>query len=174
MMPCRPFSSLFFALLPPPAAADHIARSWLWLAPARRRLAAERLHITLTLLGHWPQLPDGLVDALVRVASSISVAPFPVVFDRLCGNGDNALLRPSEPLPALEALQRRLGERLARAGIHGGRGARFSPHVTLAYRTGYALNEWTDPISWTVRDFVLIESLVPLTQYVEHGRWPLR
>lgn len=97
-----------------------------------------------------------------------------MVFDQLCGNGRHVVLRPSEAVPALDALQRRLADALARAGVGGWRGARFRPHVTLAYRAGAALNEWTEPVSWTVRDFVLIESLIPLTRHELRGRRPLR
>ena len=174
MMPCQPFSCLFFALRPPPAAAEHIGRSWPWLAPARHRVAADRLHVTLNLIGNWPSLPPGLVDALVSVGDSIGAPPFRIVFDQLCGNGEVALLRPSEAVPALDALRRRLADALARAGLGIRHGARFSPHVTLAHRAGRGLNEWAEPVSWTVRDFVLIESLVPLTRHVLRGRWRLR
>lgn len=173
-MPCQPFHRLFFALRPPPAAADHIAQSWPWLAPAGRRVAVDRLHVTLNLLGDWPQLPPGLVEALAPVGDSIAAAPVRIVFDQLCGNGHSVVLRPSEALPAVEALQRRLADALARAGVGAWRGARFRPHVTLAYGAGNGLNEWTDPVSWTVREFVLIESLVPLTRHVLRGCWPLR
>ena len=65
----------------------------------------------------------------------------------------------SEPVPALDALRHRLAEALARAGLGAWRCARFSPHVTLAYRAGRPRNEWAEPVSWTVRDFVLIESI---------------
>ena len=174
MMPCHPRHRLFFALRPPPAAADHIARSWPWLAPAGRRVAVERLHLTLNLLGDWPRLPPGLIEALASVGDSIGIAPFRVVFDQLCGNGGHVVLRPSEAVPALDALQRRLADALVPAGVGRWRGARFRPHVTLAYRDGAGLSEWTEPVSWTVRDFVLIESLIPLTRHVLRGRWPLR
>ncbi|HKR24629.1 MAG TPA: 2'-5' RNA ligase family protein [Allosphingosinicella sp.] len=174
MMPCQPFSRLFFALRPPPAAAEHIGRSWPWLAPAGRRVAAGRLHVTLNLVGDWPLLPPDLVEALAPVGDAVRAAPFRVVFDRLCGNGEVALIRPSEAVPALDALQRRLAAALARAGLGRRRGARFSPHVTLAYRAGRSLDEWTEPVSWEVRDFVLIESRIPLARHVLRGRWRLR
>ena len=173
MMPCQPFSRLFFALRPPAAAAEHIGQSWPWLVPAGRRVAPDRLHVTLNLVGNWPLLPPGLVAVLESVGATVRAPPFRIVFDRLCGNGEVAVLRPSEPVPALDTLQRRLAEALAQAGF-GLRRARFSPHVTLAHRAGKALNEWTEPVSWTVRDFVLIESRIPLTRHVLRGRWPLR
>jgi 2'-5' RNA ligase len=31
-----------------------------------------------------------------------------------------------------------------------------------------------EPITWTVRDFVLIHSWLGKTLYVEKGRWPLK
>lgn len=55
-----------------------------------------------------------------------------------------------------------------------GQGARngFAPHVTMAY--GERVPEFpVDPITWTVDEFVLIDSWVGQSKHVALGRWPL-
>ena len=49
----------------------------------------------------------------------------------------------------------------------------FNPHMTLLYGTGPAAPLPLPPITWPVRDFVLIHSLAGLTHYEVVGRFPL-
>lgn len=46
-----------------------------------------------------------------------------------------------------------------------------APHLMISYRGGVPADRPIDPISWTVEEFLLIESL---HEHVTHGRWPLR
>jgi 2'-5' RNA ligase len=50
----------------------------------------------------------------------------------------------------------------------------FKPHVTLLRDPLRAKPLRVNPIVWTVRDFVLIHSLLGQTKHVHLGRWPLR
>jgi 2'-5' RNA ligase len=49
----------------------------------------------------------------------------------------------------------------------------FSPHVTLVYRDGEPVTRLVEGFAWSAREFVLIESLVGLTQHHLLGRWTL-
>jgi len=88
-------------------------------------------------------------------------------------NRSNTCLKPGEPMPVLKAFQQRLQLAVAEVGVYPNRGFRFDPHVTLAYgqEDGFRHQVW--PISWRAEEFVLIHSLVGLTEHVELGRWPL-
>jgi RNA 2',3'-cyclic 3'-phosphodiesterase len=50
----------------------------------------------------------------------------------------------------------------------------ITPHVTLTYHGCRLEEQPIDPICWTIRDFVLVLSLIRRTKYVELGRWQLR
>jgi len=63
------------------------------------------------------------------------------------------------------------GGALAKAGV----GARQStPHLTLLYDARRVDEQPIDPIRWTVREFVLVHSLLGQTRYIPLGKWPLR
>jgi 2'-5' RNA ligase len=53
------------------------------------------------------------------------------------------------------------------------RGARFSPHLTLVYRNRANFTIAMEAASWTVTEFLLIESLVGWTEHKVRGRWAL-
>ena len=61
---------------------------------------------------------------------------------------------------------------IARAGIPTRR-ATFSPHLTLVYRSRPNFTVAMDAASWTVAEFLLIESLVGWTDHKVLGRWAL-
>jgi len=60
---------------------------------------------------------------------------------------------------------RLLGERVASS---------FTPHVTLLYDGRVVTERLVEPIRWTVREFVLVRSLLGKTRHIVIGRWPLR
>lgn len=50
----------------------------------------------------------------------------------------------------------------------------FSPHVTLAYRTGPTASQHrVAPFCWDVNEFVLIRSLIGRTRHLLVKTWPL-
>jgi 2'-5' RNA ligase len=50
----------------------------------------------------------------------------------------------------------------------------FTPHLTLSYDNCRIKERFVQPISWTVREFKLVLSLVGETKYDFLGRWQLR
>jgi 2'-5' RNA ligase len=82
----------------------------------------------------------------------------------------------------LHGLQSDLAARLREAGFTLEARA-FSPHVTLLRKAECAgmdketekENPATEPVAWTVRDFVLVRSSISAngSRYEQIGRWPL-
>jgi len=172
MMPCQPLHRLFFALRPPAAAAAYIRHCCAWLGPGKW-VRTDHLHVTLNILDDWPFLPLDLLAAMIAVGDRVAAKPFRVVFDQLNGRARSIVLRPSERIAGLHEFQKRLATALASAGIATRLGAQFSPHLTLVYRGRPNFTAAVDAASWTVTEFLLIESLVGWTEHRVRGRWPL-
>lgn len=164
---------LFFAVRPPPDLAEYIAGAGANLLIEGRRVASERLHITIGIFDDEPAYPQEMADLAEQAAASIDARPFRVVFDRIVGSSRSALLVPSEPLRSIRAFQKRLADALTRLGLVLRQGWRFNPHITLAYGDYDGMDEAIDPISWTVDEFMLIHSLLGQTRHVTVGRWAL-
>ncbi|WP_420997996.1 2'-5' RNA ligase family protein [Cupriavidus sp. 30B13] len=108
---------------------------------------------------------------------AIGVPPFGVTFDRISSfNGRPGhhplVLTASAGLDELIRLEQRLGDALRGTGLRVSR-ARFTPHLTLLYDEVRCDRRAIGPITWTVREFVLIHSWLGKTRYEVKGRWPL-
>jgi RNA 2',3'-cyclic 3'-phosphodiesterase len=142
-------------------------------------LGAERFHITLHYLGEYAGLPQGIVAEAIRVAATIAMPQFEVTFDRALsfhGRPGNRpfVLRGCDGLITLEAFHGVLGAALHKAGLTGGGAkSRYTPHVTLLYDDSLTLERAVETVTWTVREFVLVHSLVGRTVHVPLARWPL-
>lgn len=164
--------SLFCALRPPRGLAQYLWEEFAWLQRGDDRVEPERMHVTLAPLGIWPCHPASVVELVLAICASVQASAFRVVFDDLIVS-DRVLLKPSEAIPALCRFQKLLLENLAGAGLRAPKGSAFSPHMTTSYRARAAGPSFIVPASWTVRDFVLIESLIGKRKQIERGRWRL-
>lgn len=173
--------SLFFALFPPADAASRLSATAHQLC-IRHRLAAampiatDRLHVSLASLGKHASLPRDLVGAAVAAAATMKAAAFEVTFDRamsFLGGPRPLVLCGGEGTAGLVAFQQALGGAI---GAHGlGRVKRqYTPHVTLLYDPRGIAAHTIEPIRWTVREFVLVHSLLGRSRHVPLGRWALR
>ncbi|HEY0300012.1 MAG TPA: hypothetical protein VGC36_01675, partial [Rhizomicrobium sp.] len=61
-----------------------------------------------------------------------------------------------------------------KAGLGGATKGDFKPHVTLLRDSLRVAPAPLAPIVWTVRDFVLVHSLLGRTTHIHLARWPLR
>lgn len=174
---------LFFAVIPDTNTANGIAKLARQLCDdARSRskpLAANRLHVTLQHLGNFSGgLPQPLVDAAMNAANAVSMHPFSVDFDSASRFGKrlypgHLVLAGSEGVVGLHTLHDALGAALDHAGFHGRESAPFTPHVTLAYGFPWSEPRAIDAVSWNVREFVLLHSLLGRTRHLPLGRWTL-
>lgn len=172
MLQCQPLHRLFFALRPPPPAAAYIRDCCAWLGPGKW-VRPQHFHVTLNILDDWPFEPLDLRAAMIEVGDKVAANPFRVILDQLNGTEHSIVLRPSERIAALYSFQEILAAALGRAGIVTRRNARFSPHLTLVYRNRPGFTAAMEAASWTVTEFLLIESLVGWRKHKVRGRWAL-
>lgn len=174
--------NVFFAALPDAtmsAGAGEIARD----VRRRLRLTAtpippERLHVSLLSIGGFSgSCPPAVIDAAMRAAGTVSMAPFRVEFDRfasfsgghrqralvLTGNGDG--------VAGFMRLQEALKHALTKAGSRPPRQSCPSPHLTMMYDESRTCDFAIEPIGWTVSRFVLVDSLVGQSRHVHLGQW---
>jgi 2'-5' RNA ligase len=76
-----------------------------------------------------------------------------------------------EGLRELRRFRRMLGAAMTRKGLRRRAAGDFTPHVTLLYDRREVEELPIEPISWTVRDFVLVHSR---QGHLHLARWPLR
>ena len=170
---------LFFALFPDAAAAARIGGLTRRLRDAHALSAAphaaDRLHVSLHGIGEYPAFPKEIAAGAIAAAASVALPPFEIAFDRaLSFSGKPGrlplVLRSHDGFAGVMALQQALGAALAKAGL----AARPStPHLTLLYDVRRVEEQPIDPVGWTVRDFVLVHSLLGQTRYIPLGKWPL-
>ena len=175
----RPLTdSLFFAALPDAPARARIGALTHGLRETYAltgKPLAERLHVSLHGIGEYASFPNEVASLAIEAAAAIAVAPFEIGFDRVMSfagkPGQLPLVLRGEGAAGFTALQDALGTALAKVGL----GARQSaPHLTLLYDARRIDEQPIDPISWTVRQFVLVHSLLGQGVYKSLGRWPLR
>ena len=169
---------VFFAVLPDAGARVRIGDLTQGLREKYAltgRPLAERVHVSLQGLGEYPSFPDDMVARAIEAAAAVTLAPFTVAFDRVMSfsgkPGQLPLVLRGEGAAGITMLQQALGAALAKAGLRGGQSA---PHLTLLYDARCIDEQPIEPIEWTVRQFVLVHSLLGKGAYKSLGRWPLR
>lgn len=179
----RATDRLFFAVFPEPAVARRIAMLGEELrcrhALKGKVLAAERLHVSLQLVGDYAGVPDEIVAAAAKVAATIQRSAFTATFKSavsLRGRADNQpfVLRGNDGVIALTMLQQALGEAMDKAGL-GRAPAHHAPHLTLMYGDRFVAEQALEQeICWAVHEFVLVHSLLGRGCYRHMDRFPLR
>ncbi len=174
--PARKTDRLFLAALPDRETAERISdlarRLRVGHELSGKLIRPENLHVTLHHVADDTAPPPGeLVDAILQRLSGLTMPSFRVAFDRVGSFKNGAfVLRGDESLIGLEVLQQRVSDALdARPGA-----ARpFTPHVTLL-RDGRRVEEHDiEPIEWTVKEVVLVHSLLGRTTHRHVARLPL-
>lgn len=118
-----------------------------------------------------------------RAGAAVSLAPFDVTLDRAISfdnpRGRPLVLRCSKGEFGFAKLGKCIHSAMARAGLQRDRSIGLTPHVTLIYDTrindGAMIAEarLDAPITWRVREFVLVQSLVGRGRHIHLGRWTL-
>jgi RNA 2',3'-cyclic 3'-phosphodiesterase len=170
-----PTDRLFLAVLPDEETAARIAEKARHLRLSHgltgRGVRPEDFHVTLCHVGDGIGLPCDVVERIKERAASVAMPSFRVSFDRAESFKNGALvLRGDDGTIGLEILQQRLSDALAGQPR---KARRFTPHVTLL-RDGHRVPEQhIEPIDWTVREVVLVHSLVGRTAHRHIARWSL-
>ncbi len=172
---------VFFAVMLPADVARR-ARRLAWQLRDRLHLQAwprnSRLfHISLFGFGEVGEVPPGLATAAVKAASTITLPPFEVTFDRVMSFGHPTrrplVLLGGEGAAGVTRLERSLGEAMAKAGFRWTPGG-YTPHVTLMYGEKDIGTCNCEPISWRVDGIELIHSLYGRSRYLTLASCPLR
>ena len=184
--PPTPTDGLFFAVFPDTLTAAGVAKfAQQQCVEARvrsRPLAAGRLHVTLQHLGNFAGgLPQARVDASMQAGASIRMEPFTVEFDSVVSfaarpRAGPLVLGGGAGVAGLHALHDALAAALQGAGAGDAALSAtvpYTPHVTLAYGMPWAATRPNEPISWNVREFALMHSLLGRTRHVALARWRL-
>jgi len=175
---------LFFMVFPDNAVATGIAR----LARQLRNkhglsgmpLKTERFHASLQGFGLHARLPPNLVERAKAVGNCVTAAPFVITFDRVRsfkrtkGKNFPFVLTGGDGVRALEAFYKTIDVQLRHFGFPGGVQDRFTPHATLLYDDIFVPEHGVEPISWSIRELVLVQSLRGLGRYIRLAKWPLR
>ena len=167
---------LFFAALPDAETAERIAER---AAASRARhgltgrlLKTGHFHVTLSTVHEGHGLPDAdEIEGWMARAGEISMPSFRVGLDRLMSFANGALvLTGDDSTFGMEVLQQRLCDSLDDTPRPA---RRYTPHVTLLYDGRHIEAEPVEPIAWTVREVVLVHSLIGQTTLRHIARIPL-
>ena len=120
---------------------------------------ARRLHVTMHHFGDHADPPEDIIARVKEAASTVCAERFEVSFDFMEMWFDALVLRVTE-VTALSELHRKLGDALKKAGLGRWVKAGFTPHVTLMRDRGYVETQMVKTFRWTVREFVLVNSLI--------------
>ena len=113
------------------------------------------------------------IAAIHSRASTVEVPPFEISFRRAKSLGRGAfVLYGGKGSAELEALSTRLRDMLTRPGTEKKRP--FVPHMTLLRSETIVPPRAIKPITWTVREIVLVHSLLGKTIHRHVAHLPLR
>jgi 2'-5' RNA ligase len=171
-----PVHRLFLAAVPDYGMAGCIAE-FATRERARHGLTGKllqtgRFHVTLHHVGDMDSPPSlDQIDDLVRRAANVVMPPFRVAFDRAQSFRNGAfVLSGDDGVIGLDVLHQRLNDEL---DWQPRPARRFTPHMTLLYDRQRIEEQPIEPIMWTVREIVLVESLVGQTIHRHLARIPL-
>jgi len=175
------FDLMFFGLLPSRIereatilSANRALQHAEVLAPIR---APKLLHMTAAAACYVSALTDQLLRQLRAAGDRVVARAFQIYWQRAVRRSSEAHDRALKLVARRGAREARLLQESVRAallevGITPVSDPLPEPHVTLLYGRG-DLSHPIDPVCWTVRELVLIQSLTGLTEYVVRGSWPL-
>nr|WP_295085822.1 2'-5' RNA ligase family protein [uncultured Roseateles sp.] len=171
-------NKLLFALFPSKEEAQHIhERAQALLAQHRwteEPIAAEHLHLTLQLIGDYPDaIPKSVESAAMRAAEQVRAKSFQIKFDQVQSlSGPGALVFQEEHRnQGLQTLLHQVSQALVEHGF--ARHPQGTPHMTLLFSHGRMAKQPFRPISWTAHEFVLIHSHGGNHRLEALGKWAL-
>lgn len=171
----KPTDRFFLAVLPDSRTAAQIAKTARHLRISHglvgKPLRPEHFHVTLSMVDEGIGFSLDRIESVKERVARVVMPSFRVGFDRAESFRNGALvLRGDDGVIGLEILQQRLSDAL---DGQPRKARRFTPHVTLL-RDGYLVPEQPiEPIEWTVREIVLVHSLIGRTTHRHIARWSL-
>lgn len=179
---------IFFAVLPDADAITAVRRHTLRLREQHslwgRPIIDGRLHISLLGLGDYRGIPVSLVKRVWQAANLVLLPSFDVSFDQVLTfaheNTDPSRQKPcvlveSTGRSGLVGLQNSLMAFMRNFGMSLRQPSSFTPHMTLLYDRKHLPSAPLEPVTWKVREFVLVRSQIGDVgrPYDIVGRWSL-
>jgi 2'-5' RNA ligase len=132
----------------------------------------EHFHVTLHHVADDVEPPPTeAIDAIMHRLSFLAMPSFRVGFDRVGSFKNGAfVLRGDDSLIGLEVLQQRVSD-VFDTRPHAARS--FTPHVTLLRDRTLVPEHEIEPIEWTVKEVVLVHSLLGRTTHRHVARQAL-
>jgi 2'-5' RNA ligase len=171
---------LFFATYPNADAAteiDTLARGLCAHYGLKSRPRGKELfHFTLLDLSDCIGPPERVIAIASEAAGTVSMPPFTVALEHVVPFGRSRkgplVLAGGDGVVALVMLHQALAEAMTKAGLRV-KAKSYTPHLTLLYDRGEIARQAVETITWAVREFVLVQSLIGQGKHVPLGRWPL-
>ncbi len=172
----------FFAIKPAEPARAQIAGLARHLHKVHKLrgnpILPEHLHVTLHPVGDERRGMKAAIGGAMDAAGRVRASPFDVVFDVaesfFVRSGNHPFVLRGCGLGMLTDFRRELGAEMVRSGLKACVVGNFTPHVTMLWADRCVEEHPVAPIRWTVREFVLVLSLVGWTEHRHVGRWPLQ
>lgn len=173
---------LYFALQPPAEAAEQTLRVLEILRPAEGLTAKPtppaRLHVSLNWVGGFQRPPTGIVEKAREVGAAVKLRPFDISFDRIgtWQSGERPwplVLWGDDGVIGAWTLHKALHRAMVGPGMAPRREPPFEPHLTLMWDPAVTPEGFLDPIRWTVREFVLLQSVYGEGRLDVLARFPL-
>lgn len=154
--------------------ADELAADLGFMGRLVRR---DLLHFTIHPIGLYAEVPRSVVAAVEACGNTVRMRPFTVSlnvaknFHRKSGIplivlcGDDGVL-------GLRTLHDTLGVALTTT-FGSVRPSSFEPHMTLSYRAMRIADIPIEPVNFTIREFVLVNSLIGQGRHIVLSRWQL-
>jgi 2'-5' RNA ligase len=174
---------LFIGLFPDEPARREADRMSRWIASEAslvgNPIAADRYHTSLIHISDRKRVRSGDEFAAELAARTVRIPPFEITYSRL-GSFPGApkkdrplehplvLLADDGPVTDLHAA---LGAELRKFRFHVPES--FRPHLTLSYNRQLLPAREIEPITFVVKEFVLVHSRLWLTEYRILRRWLL-
>jgi 2'-5' RNA ligase len=174
-----PQHRVFFALQPDAEAADRIERL---AADLRQRhglkgwpVPASRLHLSLNFVGDFRGPPTrAVMEKAASLADKVSARAFVVTLNHVeSWKSDTLVLLGDEGVIGAELLHTAIHKALVTGSMAPRREPQIWPHMSLLRDKAPVPKTFVEPISWTAREFVLLDSVFGEGRHEILGRWPL-
>lgn len=155
-------------------AADVRRRHGLKAAPT----PAARLHLSLNFVGTFRGPPTrSVMEKAMGLAAKVSAAPFQVTLNQVAtfrsGDPPPLVLLGDEGVIGAVLLHTAIHKALVTGSMAPRREPPIWPHVSLAWDKTPVPKTFVEPIGWTAREFVLLDSRYGEGRHEVLGRWPL-
>lgn len=168
-------------MLPDDEAADRIVRL---AADLRRRhglkgaiTPAARLHMSLNFVGTFRGPPTrSVMEKAASLAAKVASRSFAVTLNHVeswKGDSHPLVLLGDDGVIGVQLLHAAIHKALVAGTMAPRREPEIWPHVSLLWDKAGPPKAFVDPINWTAREFVLLDSPYGEGRHEVLGRWPL-